>query len=457
MSKKLLLADDSVTIQKVIQITFAHEDYDLTVTDNGDAAFDKAREIKPDLVLADVYMPGKNGYELCSALKQDPAFRGMPVLLLTGSFEPFDEDKARAVKADAWLEKPFESQTLLDKVAELLQAAEASSPAETGTDEDQASQADADQFEDFSFEEEPSVEQAADAAPGADDWSDLSDFTASAAAEMPAPEEISAETFDEPQAAPTAPEVESAASAGEFEPGEEAGDEDDDDMFIFEDDLPEEEAPEVAVSEPDGFDADDDIMALDDEDILGAEDLEPLDEEPTLAAWSREDFAGEESSLEDFDEPGESLGMAGEAVSDLEADEDVADPAASGEGALSRPEEPAFGEDLAGAEPEFSTAFAEAPTGQDAEETSDAVGTAFEPTEADEQPFAETSRDAGAIETQAGRLSEAEIEAIVEQVAGKVIEKMAGTILERIAWEVVPDLAESLIREEINKIKGAAA
>src|SRR5210317_281174 len=123
MSKKLLLADDSITIQKVIQITFAHEDYDLTITDNGDAALAKAQELKPDLIMSDVYMPGKNGYELTSAIKQDPDLQHIPVLLLAGSFEPFDEDKARSCKADAWIEKPFESQNLIDKVAELLSAA----------------------------------------------------------------------------------------------------------------------------------------------------------------------------------------------------------------------------------------------------------------------------------------------------------------------------------------------
>ena len=91
MSKKLLLADDSITIQKVIQITFAHEDYELTITDNGDAALAKAQEIKPDLVMADVYMPGKNGYELTMAIRQDPALQNIPVLLLAGSFEPFGQ------------------------------------------------------------------------------------------------------------------------------------------------------------------------------------------------------------------------------------------------------------------------------------------------------------------------------------------------------------------------------
>ena len=86
MKKKLLLADDSVTIQKVVQITFSSDDYDLTVVDNGDIAYEKARSQRPDLILADVFMPGKNGYELCAAVKNEPSLATVPVLLLTGTF-----------------------------------------------------------------------------------------------------------------------------------------------------------------------------------------------------------------------------------------------------------------------------------------------------------------------------------------------------------------------------------
>ena len=123
MSKKLLLADDSITIQKVIGITFAHEDYQLSVVDNGDAALQKARETHPDLILADVLMPGMNGYDLCAAVKQDPLLKAVPVLLLAGTFEPFDEAKAKEVAADSWIAKPFSSQALIDQVQTLLQQA----------------------------------------------------------------------------------------------------------------------------------------------------------------------------------------------------------------------------------------------------------------------------------------------------------------------------------------------
>ena len=75
MPKTLLLADDSVTIQKVVAISFASEDLTITTVDNGDDAVTRARELLPDVILADVVMPGKSGYEVCEAVKADPALR----------------------------------------------------------------------------------------------------------------------------------------------------------------------------------------------------------------------------------------------------------------------------------------------------------------------------------------------------------------------------------------------
>jgi CheY-like chemotaxis protein len=97
MPKTLLLADDSVTIQKVVGISFANEDIRIVTVDNGDDAVLRAREIRPDIVLADVVMPGKSGYDVCAALKADPTLAGIPVLLLTGTFETFDEARAARV------------------------------------------------------------------------------------------------------------------------------------------------------------------------------------------------------------------------------------------------------------------------------------------------------------------------------------------------------------------------
>jgi CheY-like chemotaxis protein len=125
MAKTLLLADDSVTIQKVVGISFANEDISITTVDNGDDALIKAKELRPDVVLADVVMPGKSGYEVCQSIKADPELRHIPVLLLTGTFEAFDEERATRIGAAGHVAKPFEAQTLVDRVKELLGRASA--------------------------------------------------------------------------------------------------------------------------------------------------------------------------------------------------------------------------------------------------------------------------------------------------------------------------------------------
>ncbi|MBW8877201.1 MAG: response regulator [Acidobacteria bacterium] len=118
MKRRILLADDSVTIQKVIELTFMDEDFEVRAVSNGDEALALLPEVKPDFIIADVHMPGANGYEVCRRAKQLRA--GVPVLLLVGTFEPFDENEARAAGADSFLKKPFDSQELLQRVQELL-------------------------------------------------------------------------------------------------------------------------------------------------------------------------------------------------------------------------------------------------------------------------------------------------------------------------------------------------
>lgn len=130
MSKrKLLLADDSVTIQKVINLTFADEGIEVITTGDGDTAIERLLEIKPDLVMVDVNMPGLNGYQICERIKQNEETKNTPVILLVGSFEPFDEEKAQSVGADAYLTKPFQSiRQLVTKVSELLSDQESIRP-----------------------------------------------------------------------------------------------------------------------------------------------------------------------------------------------------------------------------------------------------------------------------------------------------------------------------------------
>jgi len=122
MAKTLLLADDSVTIQKVVGISFASEDIQIETVDNGDDAVARARELRPDIILADVVMPGLSGYEVCEAMKADASLAQIPVVLLTGTFEAFDEERAEAAGAAGHVSKPFEAQTLVDRVKELIEA-----------------------------------------------------------------------------------------------------------------------------------------------------------------------------------------------------------------------------------------------------------------------------------------------------------------------------------------------
>ncbi len=461
MSKKLLLADDSITIQKVIQITFAHEDYELTITDNGDAALAKAQEIVPDLIMTDIYMPGKNGYELTSAIKQDPALRHVPVLLLAGLFEPFDEDKARSCKADAWIEKPFESQSLIDKVSELLSAAQTAPVSSTpepepfaaelepqlaafdapAGSETQATVYQEDPFGDISFEEEmPEAEPEPVAE--SDDWSDVVEPVAAApVADAPvAAAPVADDSFAMSEDFSFADEESTTETLEDFSFADEESATEALEDFSFTEEAPVaaetfSPAENVPLAETvfDAFEMDeDDIMSLDDDDILGAEDLEPVMPEQTLAAWSRDEVAAEDLFAEPFEEE-----LASEPEPVLEAS---FEPATIEETSVFFDEEPVA---------EVTSVF-ESPVVEP-----EPVG---RPTAVVEEPepvaMAKTIED---VEAQASALREEDIEMIIEKIVIRVVEKLAGSILERVAWDVVPDLAENLIREEIRKIKDAAA
>lgn len=120
MRRKLLLADDSVTIQRVIELTFADEDVQVVAVGDGKQAIAIIEQDRPDIVLADVGMPERDGYEVAAFIKGRPELSGIPVLLLTGAFEPIDETRARAVGCDGVLVKPFEPQMVINRVKDLL-------------------------------------------------------------------------------------------------------------------------------------------------------------------------------------------------------------------------------------------------------------------------------------------------------------------------------------------------
>ena len=118
MRKTILLADDSVTIQKVVELTFLDEDFEVVAVSNGTQALARLEEMTPDLVIADVHMPGASGLEVCRQSKrQRPR---IPVLLLVGTFEPFDAAEATAAGSDDYLKKPFDSQELLRRAKDLI-------------------------------------------------------------------------------------------------------------------------------------------------------------------------------------------------------------------------------------------------------------------------------------------------------------------------------------------------
>jgi len=120
MPSKLLLADDSVTIQRVIELTFADEDIQVIAVGDGQQAIGRIEADRPDIILADVGMPERDGYEVASFVKRTPHLAHIPVLLLTGAFEPVDESKARAAGCDGVLVKPFEPQLVISRVRDLL-------------------------------------------------------------------------------------------------------------------------------------------------------------------------------------------------------------------------------------------------------------------------------------------------------------------------------------------------
>jgi len=120
MIKTILLADDSITMQKVIRLTFASGGYELITADNGAEAIKKAEELRPHIIMVDAALPGKNGYEVCEAIKNNYQLKNTPVLLLAGTFNPLDENEARRVMADDSIVKPFESKHLIEKVEHLF-------------------------------------------------------------------------------------------------------------------------------------------------------------------------------------------------------------------------------------------------------------------------------------------------------------------------------------------------
>ncbi len=438
MSKKILLADDSVTIQKVISITFSSEDYELTVVGDGDAAINTAKEEHPDLVLADVAMPGKNGYEVSEALKKDPATANIPVMLLAGTFEPLDKHEAERVKADESIVKPFESQELLDKVRSLLAKAAtapssgASAKARAGGAEEIWEPGDFTGFTeepefkeqeapDLSFLEEGLSETADLSGPG-DDFTDLEfrdeDFKGhkESAAAPPPPPAPAPEPEKKPEAyEPPVSEEFDIVEPFEFKTEEAKADTFDIPSFKEE---PAAGAPEAGKSKK-PFWAE---TARDDEAVKASEPAA----EPDLIEAPQE--AGDVVEFVDVIEEKAPLKEAPRAaraeaapLSGAQAEQAVA-------GSVAKLEERFRGEldsRLKGAEAEIAKTI---------EKT--------------------VARVEGNITKDIGARIEKSISIPKEEVA-EIVRKTAKEVIEEVAWEVIPELAEELIKAEINRVKEA--
>jgi CheY-like chemotaxis protein len=420
MKRRILLADDSVTIQKVIELTFMDEDYEVRAVSNGDEAVRLLPELKPDFVIADVHMPGANGYEVCrrsKALRAD-----VPVLLLVGTFEPFDEGQARAAGADSHLKKPFDSQELLQRVEELLAAKPAAAPAPaagptpTGV-ADWASQPTPSPLplSDWTAEPRPAPPAAAPAAPAVPDWMSQPAQPSFGADTAPGLGTASVPRFAEEPAwnVPAEPswgsfELEPAPSPFAVPPPAPAAPE------------PFDHEPSFSLEPDPGYQA-------------AAEPVFSLERnEPSFAI--REDVFSAPSELS-FDE----------APQDRYISEEPA-PAANEFNWMPEPE------------PEELSSHEEAPL-QLAEPAPAAAWDVPEPEPvyppAPGQPAYEPSpaAHAGHADHHAGngngRLSDDE----VDRIARRVVELLGDRAVRDVAWEVIPDMAEVIIRDRLRELE----
>lgn len=136
MAPRLLLADDSVTIQRVIELTFAEEGVDVVSVGDGQHAIALLGAEPFDIVLADASMPGKDGFDVASFVRSQPALAAIPVVLLTGAFDTVDEARVADVGAAAVLVKPFEPQMVIATVRELLGGRPLAAPAKAQAADD---------------------------------------------------------------------------------------------------------------------------------------------------------------------------------------------------------------------------------------------------------------------------------------------------------------------------------
>jgi CheY-like chemotaxis protein len=483
MSRRILLADDSVTIQKVIELTFMDDDYEVRAVGNGDEAIAMLTALKVDFVIADVHMPGASGYEVCRRSKD--LRPEVPVLLLVGTFEPFDEAQARDCGANTYLKKPFDSQELLGRVHELLgptvqapQPAPAPAPHASDTTAGAPAAAAAAPEPQAAPEAPAAFAAAASASPGAAPAAGFGGGTVEAAASWQEFEvEAEPEFMPEPWQPPRTPPVPPGASAEtpQFEQPFALGD-------LDEPEASEASEPPAAGSEPtppaasaagsadadaaaaagastapasaastlDGA-LDDRAFLFDEPDETSPEDARPLRAtapEP-VSPFPRTSAT---APAETADGGGGAPGV-GDAAAGVTSEERAGAPAGQSpfSGSLEETEErvaeheghPAFAADKAGPALAPMEPLEPAGNGQPAA-TSAALAAGL-----DAAAVASSAISASSASAAGAALGDHD----VDRIARRVVELIGDKVVRDIAWEVIPDLAEVVIKDRLRELE----
>lgn len=122
MAKSVLIADDEANISLAIQFLMKRAGYDVRVAEDGEEALEAVRRSPPDLIVLDVMMPKRDGYEVCQSIRSDPELAGVKIVMVSAKGGPIEVEKGKALGADEYLVKPFSTQELADRVADLLSA-----------------------------------------------------------------------------------------------------------------------------------------------------------------------------------------------------------------------------------------------------------------------------------------------------------------------------------------------
>jgi len=394
MSRTILLADDSLTIQKVVELTFADTEYEVVAVSSGDDLLQRLPEVRPDLVICDVIMPGRDGYDVCQEIKSSSEYLHLPVILLTGTFEPFDRDRAIAVGCSEIITKPFEAKKLVDAVEHLATTPAAPSPTAAETqaiDPEDLGPPDADlELEDTDVSQEfgPGETGAEDA--GASD--PVNEF----------------EIVEPPQ-----DEFELSDDLGEFE--------------LDTTGPPEVDAP-FEIDEDDG-------STSDPAETLAAEDFAAITETEEAETFSE----GTEPEL--TEEPFVDAGSEDEPFISDDEDVEFAPPeVVEIDNSLTTPIDVAAV--MADHQPEVVPAMVE-----DIEDPSDDANDDADTQDFGDKPPGQTTPEEGAEIV----LSDDD----VDRIARRLLE-LASDRIEHIAWDVIPDMAEVVVRERVRELEADA-